>query len=56
MLRPRDFVGREYFVTVQTHSGELHRCIIALDKEDALSQMISYCESEGLTPVSTTVL
>lgn len=56
MLRPRDYVGKEYYVTVRTHNGDLHRCVVALDKEDALSQMIDYCESEGLTPISTTVV
>ena len=56
MLRPRDFVGNEYFVTVATDCGEIRRCVVGFDQDDALGQMLDYCKSEGLQALNTSIL
>ncbi|HEY4510751.1 MAG TPA: hypothetical protein VJG29_00050 [Candidatus Paceibacterota bacterium] len=55
MLRPRDFVGVEYFVSVKTDYGDIWRRIVAFDQEDALAQLIAYCEEEGFTLLACAV-
>ena len=55
-LKPRDFVGIEYIVQIQTEMGEFTRLVTAFDREDALNQMIEYCEAEQLKPLSTAIL
>ncbi len=54
-MRPRDFVSIEFFVEVTTEYGVIKRRIIAFDPEDALSQLLAYCDAEGLTTLSSSV-
>ena len=55
-LTPKDYVGNEYFVSVNTDQGELNRIIIAFDKEDALDQIKEYCHAELLSILNTAIV
>lgn len=51
MLRPRDYIGKEYFVRFMVWDDqqeiEVLRTIVALDREDALVQGRYWVEAEG---------